>query len=915
MEDVFVGRRAELARFGDVMARVRQGQPWLLTVEGESGVGKSALARQGVASSPGVTVWWARADQSEHDLEYGVVGQLFRTLQKQLGAEDALMAGDISSPNPFAVGALLLRLLGEQLAAGPIAVVLDDVQWADRPSAEALAFVFRRLTVEPVAVIVLVRGERDQLDEPTQRMLLSMANRQHIAISGLGLDDVAPLADALGAPPLDSRSIERLHVRTGGHALYLQTILSDPQAMERVNLDASAVPPSLAAAIMDQLAVLPAATRSLVEMLSVVNAPMPSALIGESAGVDAPSGAVEPAVAAGLVDLWQQDMSRQVAIRHRLQRDAVYVGISSARQRELHARAVALVDEASAWAHRVASLDRPDESVANDLERLAGEDARNGHFARAATRLQWAAGISPLPADRERRMLTAAFHLTVAEEARVEALRPAVEAAAPCALRSCILATMAYSTGEVAESERQFNEALAQARSQPGGELLAAMTANRLAATYTVLGQGGRAKELATWALAQGCLGPAAVGRGHAVAAMAVCQTAGPLQALSELAHLGPDPALVEPAEVDSLCWRGVCRFLVGDLQGAISDLSGGLLMVRKGATITSGLRAYANLALVQYLAGKWDDALVTVEQGFSVAAVRPRRPELPLMHLAATCVAAGRGLADEAEAHASAAEEVAASLRYGQEMVYAAVARALCCQAVGDYLGMADALGPWLDDSALDARSRLTAVLWRPLLVEGLVGSGQLGLAADALERFRADGAEVAYLRPALAWLEGWLAEQRGTLEAALAVYELGEPTASPDSPVYSARLLLAQGRLLRRLGQRRPALERLRRARQLYTALRAAPFIARAETELLACGLRQPPAQQRSVLDMTTRECEVAHLVDQDLTNAEIGAELFITPKAVEYHLGNLYAKLGLKGRKELRRYLLAARQPAPA
>ena len=131
----------------------------------------------------------------------------------------------------------------------------------------------------------------------------------------------------------------------------------------------------------------------------------------------------------------------------------------------------------------------------------------------------------------------------------------------------------------------------------------------------------------------------------------------------------------------------------------------------------------------------------------------------------------------------------------------------------------------------------------------------------------------------------------------------------------MYSARLLLAQGRLLRRLGQRRPALERLRRARQLYTALRAAPFIARAETELLACGLRQPLAQQRSVLDMTTRECEVAHLVDQDLTYAEIGAELFITPKAVEYHLGNLYAKLGLKGRKELRRFLLASRRPAPA
>jgi DNA-binding CsgD family transcriptional regulator len=915
VEDVFVGRKAELARFGDVMARVRRGQPWLLTIEGESGVGKSALARQCVASSPGLTSWWARAGQSEADLEYGVVGQLLRHLQGQAGAEDGLPARDISSSNPFAVGALLLRLLGERLTVGPVAVVLDDVQWADHPSVEALAFVFRRLIVEQVAVIVLVRGDRDQLDEPTRRMLLSMTNRQHMAISGLSLDDVAPLADALGTPPLDGRSMERLHVRTGGHALYLQTVLSDADAMERIKVDAAAVPPSLAAAIRDQLAVLPAATRSLVEMLSVVNAPTPLALIGEAAGVDTPSAAVEPAVAAGLVDLWQQDMSRQVVIRHRLQRDAVYAGISTARQRELHARAVALVDETSAWAHRVASLDRPDESLANDLERLAGDDALNGHFVQAATRLQWAADISPVAADRERRMLTGAFHLTAAEEARVEALRPAVEAAAPSALRSSILATMAYSVGELADSERQFNEALAQARSEPGSQLLAALTANRLAATCIVLGQGERAKELVKWALAQGRLGSAGVGRAHAIAAMAVCQTDGPLHALSELAHLDADPALVDLAEVDSLCWRGVCRFLAGDLQSAVSDMRGGLLMLRKGATITSGLRVYAYLALVQYLAGKWDDALITVEQGFSVAEVRPRRPELPLMHLAASCVAAGRGLADEAEAHASAAEEVAASLKYGQEAVYAAMARALCCQAVGDYLGMADALGPWQEDSSLDARSRVYAVLWRPLLVEGLTGSGQLGLAGAALDRFRAEGAEVAYLRPALAWLDGWLAELRGTPEAALAVYERGESTAGPDSPVYSARLLLAHGRLLRRLGQRRAGLEHLRRARELYMGLRAAPFIARTEAELMACGLRQPQAKQRSVLDMTTREAEVAHLVEQDLTNAEIGAELFITPKAVEYHLGNLYGKLGLKGRKELRRFLLASRRPAPA
>jgi hypothetical protein len=93
---------------------------------------------------------------------------------------------------------------------------------------------------------------------------------------------------------------------------------------------------------------------------------------------------------------------------------------------------------------------------------------------------------------------------------------------------------------------------------------------------------------------------------------------------------------------------------------------------------------------------------LLTAEQGFSAAAIHSRRYELPLLHLAAGCVPTGRGVADEAERHARLAEEAAASLDYGQERLYAAMARALVCQAAGDYLGMTDELGPWQDGSVL---------------------------------------------------------------------------------------------------------------------------------------------------------------------------------------------------------------------
>jgi DNA-binding CsgD family transcriptional regulator len=166
--------------------------------------------------------------------------------------------------------------------------------------------------------------------------------------------------------------------------------------------------------------------------------------------------------------------------------------------------------------------------------------------------------------------------------------------------------------------------------------------------------------------------------------------------------------------------------------------------------------------------------------------------------------------------------------------------------------------------------------------------------------------------LQPALAWLTGWLAEQRGYPQQAREIYQCGEDTADRQSPLYTARLLLAHGQLLRRTGDRKGAVERLRRANDLYQALRAAPFIARTEEELAACHLPASPVKKQSVLALTSRETEVAHLVGKGLSNPEIAAELFISRKAVEYHLGNIYAKCGLPGRQQLRRFVAQWPQP---
>jgi DNA-binding NarL/FixJ family response regulator len=901
---VFVGRAAELARMAEAIAMVAAGQPWLVAVEGDPGVGKTVLARRGLAAGTGLRVLSARADRAEADLDFGLVDQLLRAA----GGVSGLTAQD-GALSSFALGARLLEVVGEQQ---PVAVFIDDLQWADRKSVEALTFMLRRLSVDPVVAVVTYRGPRDRLDEAARRMLSSVENRLHLRLAGLGLDEVASLAAALGTEPLDDALVQRLYQATGGHPLYLCTLLSEGSGFDPRQPGRLALPRSLATAIGDHLRGLPPPARAVVEMLSVLNLRVPLAQLGQAAQVDSPSAAIEPAVASGLAEWSPEEPTCPVEIRHPLVRDAIYAGITMSRRRVLHAQAASVVSEAASWEHRVAALDHPDEGLAADLQRLAEQEAASGRLPLAATHLQWASDISPARADRERRLLTAALYLMLAEESRGLALREAVEASGSSPLRSCVLGTMAYSAGQLGEAERQFRTALEQAQDDPDSQPLAALIANRLASTYTLLGEGEKVMAFGRQALGAGRLDAAAASRTRTLIAIGAAQVSGPRAALAELAYLEADPVRVQAIDVDGLSYRGMLRLLAGDLGQAIGDLTASLGMARRGATLTLGLRVYFYLAMAQYLSGAWDDVLLTTEQGLSAAAIHPRRFELPLLHLAAGCVPAGRGAAEEAERHAALAEEAAASVDYGQERVYAAAARALVCQAVGDYLGMADALGPWQDDAALDGRSRVWAVLWRPLLAEGLVGSGQLEQAAAVLAQLRSAAEQVSYLTPALAWLDGWLAEQRGDPEQALRIYQQGQESTTTKSPVHTGRLLLAHGRLLRRTGQRELAIERLRQASEQYQALRATPFIARVQEELAACRLPGSPAKKQSVQALTSRETEVAHLVGKGLSNPEIAAELFISRKAVEYHLGNIYAKCALSGRQQLRRFVEQWNQP---
>ena len=162
-------------------------------------MGKTALARHGLSAAAGLRVLSARADQAEADLDFGIADQVLQVSRGRLQYRRAGGRGRSRLGSSFAMGARLLQVVGELQAAGSVAVLIDDLQWADRRSVEALTFMFRRLSVDPVVAVAVYRGPADRLDESAQRMLLSMENRVHIPLTGLSLDEVASLAAAFTA--------------------------------------------------------------------------------------------------------------------------------------------------------------------------------------------------------------------------------------------------------------------------------------------------------------------------------------------------------------------------------------------------------------------------------------------------------------------------------------------------------------------------------------------------------------------------------------------------------------------------------------------------------------------------------------------------------------------------------------------
>jgi ATP/maltotriose-dependent transcriptional regulator MalT len=372
------------------------------------------------------------------------------------------------------------------------------------------------------------------------------------------------------------------------------------------------------------------------------------------------------------------------------------------------------------------------------------------------------------------------------------------------------------------------------------------------------------------------------------------------------LRALDGEGAAAQVTNLDVLGARGLLKFLSEDLPGAIDDLSTVVQRGRGGEPARFLTASLSFLAESEYRLGLWDDAMVHAELAVSLSETSEEL--VALLHARGTAarIYAGRGRFEHAQESIDAIDVVAQLLPSWNGQFQAATARAALAQARHDPDAMRQAAIGLLDKSVRSNLESLRTWRWRALVVESLLGVGELDRAAvelaDLVALVEADDLDAA--QPDVARLRGQLAEANGDLESARNYYDT--TTVRDGEAVVVAlsvpRLKMARGRFRREHGETRAAIDDLRAAHESLSRLGAVPFVAACDAELEACGLRASKRSDRDLLALTPREEAVAQLVADGLSNRETAAQLYVSTKAVEYHLGHIYAKLGITSRRQL-------------
>ncbi len=897
------GRDRELALLTGLLERARGGTAAALVIRGEAGAGKSALLDAGVAdaTAAGMLVLRSQGLESEAPLAFAGLHQLLRPLLAgidQLPAPQAralrVAFGQQEGPavDPFVVALATLAILTDAAEAQPILAVVDDAHWLDDASAEALLFAARRLDADPVAVLFTAR-EGDGRPFTTDGIA---------DIRLAGLDDAAGralLAEHLGEH-LTDEVVQTLLGQTGGNPLALVEL---PTELTAEQLAGSAALPSqlhlterVQRVFLDRCRRLPQDVQTLLLVASTDDTGGLAVVQEAAAILGVPADALQQAEGAKLL---VTDRDR-VRVRHPLVRSAVYQAATGHERRAVH-RALATALDATddpdrkAW-HQAAALVGPDVDVADALDRVGERAERAGGYLAAAAAYERAADLTAAEEQRARRLFAAARSAWAAGQAHpATTLAASAKAlAADVLLRADIdrlRARVEVNVGSAATAHHLFVRA---ARAVAADDPVRALEM-RVAATLTHQYNAGVPADTAgSWPSDDGLPGDA---RTRCLRDLLAATTA---DAAHEWADAVPSLAravdlAAEIDDPDVVANVGNAALHLGDDVGHRICFTRMLAAARDRGAVTSVLYALPRLAFADLLAGQWDRVRDAAEEGLALADAVGQKPLAATPVAWLTMLAALRGDAGYDGLRARLDDAERQPLGVLTDPVHdlshwAAGIRAL-------HAGEADA--------ALHQLSRLRVA---PLARLAALDRFDAALRADDRPVARHWVQELGDFAAATGW--DWAGAATGYGQALLA-----EPADAPglfdtalahqeraNRPYERARTHLAYGELLRRAQRRVDARAHLRTALAIFEELGAEPFATRARQELRASGETARQRNPSTLTALTPMELQVVQLVAQGLSNKDVGARLWISPRTVAFHLRGAFAKLGVSSRGAL-------------
>jgi DNA-binding NarL/FixJ family response regulator len=892
----FIGRQTELDHLYRLLEDADGGRPGLVLIEGPPGIGKTALVRRFLEMAEEPRTVWASGEESERSLSLGLISQL--ASQAPLAPPLAAVLRPEGHPvDPLATGAALVEMLGEMQHTGAVVLIVDDAQWADHPSLQALTFALRRLRIDRVLTLVLVRDLADPHLPDGLCRLLTNDQTQRLTLGGLAPAELRDLSGQLGFRRLSLSAAERLRAHTDGNPLHARALLEQlPASAFEAPEAALPAPHSFAMVVLARLASCAEEVQGLVLAASVLGAHCTLDQVAILAQVSEPLPAVEQAIRAGL--LVEEQGAGTIRFPHPLVQAALYQQLGPARRAALHTRAAGMSqDEVTGLRHRVRAASGLDLQLAAEVAELGRRAEARGDWSAAGEQLSTAARLTPAGAAREQLTLEAVdCQLLTGDMPDAGALSAQLRSFSASGWRSYILAHAAFVTGQTEEVEGLLHDAWH--RCDPTRQAgLAARIAGLMACVYILQGDGRRGAGWASQAL-QLAPGPFA---GDILRCLRLLGLGSSGQAEGALASLDPlpAPALATLAELDALLGRGILRLWTDDLMGARQDLSGALTAGYDRSAVFR-ITAADLLANTEYRLGRWDDALAHSEFALSMAEDAEQTWAAPLCRATAAMLAAVRGRLEEASLHAETAQRTIGP-GWFLPMAHAATAAAQVARARGQPEAVIEALRPLVLFSDRDGVAEPGVEGWQDLLSDALVTVGEHGQAEEVLRPFEVLAAQRGrhFALAAAARARGNLEAARDNPEVADAAFQAGlRHAGQTPAPFAQARLHLAYGAFLRRSGKRSLAAEHLGAARTTLVQLDARPDLELCDRELAACGLTPQP-HVTTQTDLTPQELAVARLVASGLTNQQVARELVVSVKTVEYHLSHVYAKVGVTSR----------------